>query len=1006
MKKLFTLLVLMCLLGVNRIWAQFNPMSMVVNTGTTIVYQGQLPSYTGNGGDFFNKSNWELIPSGNIQSATFSSNSFDINITYKDVVDSEKGGAITVIFNKNKNFASYYVITIPYSGNHVWNFEDFDHTGSIPQDEGSVTPTQNLHWVQDWKSKPSSGAQNNQHPIMVASPHDSNLEGSYNSIWGTNAYYIPETAGLLFETNSRNFGYNGTNPNGNKKYVTWGGRDPRDNSGYNPTFKIPQVQGGKYIKVWWDGMSEGRLGANFKVENLLDLEGVEILNSFPITGVCWNAAGTIYYGGCVIFKVKGSSSERKDVVFKLTDTGWNDLYRIEVTDQYSTDMILLQQIGGNKEVKYNNDQGSFVVEESELNQGPHYYSETDKPYLTFCGANAYTRIERAKTCEFTVVQEPEDGVVSYVQRQWNSGGADYYNLDITQIKGSGNIKVIQRVKYGDYVLDKNETWLAFGTYKQQSYPYTWDFMDWNMKQKQMLGVLDDSHTHGISYGYWNTATDNVRSLETHELVDASKVNNSYVSNYVWNNVPVDRPLFAQGAQLSYRDYDQSQNKDEIVPFKEAEGLRMKQFWGNEIGVGPTYDGEISLDGNFLKYNPTVDGHKLVITIPNVPTKKNNEDMWLFVKSSVAPQSVYAATDKANPVNISASVPTKCNLNDDVKAYKITSEGDVEILFTKATSISAIGVTHIFKSINALGYATESRDVDIDHEYEGVFTKNDVNAYCIQTYDDNGFTYEYKRLPQVKKSTRVHMVPKNTGIVLYADVNPSAGTQFNVPLFYPACNNAKLDMSDNSAEYKAFRNNWMAPCVEEYTHTSETVNRLDAMKQFGENGIAGYNYGTNNDNCTKFVMSSKYYVYHKTSTGGEYSDIQVSTDPTTGAQTEAFVRMNLNLANSGVANTSNTMGANKAYLLIPTSKMPTALWNGGNGEGNPGYAKPGVIFMDLEDLFGGEEPISGIATAIDTIESAETVDKGNTYYTISGMKIQGIPTEKGVYILNGKKVMVK
>ena len=40
-----------------------------------------------------------------------------------------------------------------------------------------------------------------------------------------------------------------------QKYVTWG-ESPSDNSGYNPTFKIPQVQGGMYIKVWWDGMSE------------------------------------------------------------------------------------------------------------------------------------------------------------------------------------------------------------------------------------------------------------------------------------------------------------------------------------------------------------------------------------------------------------------------------------------------------------------------------------------------------------------------------------------------------------------------------------------------------------------------------------------------------------------------------------------------------------------------------------------------------------------------------
>ena len=102
-----------------------------------------------------------------------------------------------------------------------------------------------------------------------------------------------------------------------------------------------------------------------------------------------------------------------------------------------------------------------------------------------------------------------------------------------------------------------------------------------------------------------------------------------------------------------------------------------------------------------------------------------------------------------------------------------------------------------------------------------------------------------------------------------------------------------------------------------------------------------------------------------------------------------------------------MGANKAYLLIPTSKLPIALWEGGNGAGTPGYAKPGVIFMDdIEALFGGEEPFSGIATAIDTIESTETVGNSNTFNTLSGMQIQGVPTQKGVYIVNGKKVLVK
>ena len=326
------------------------------------------------------------------------------------------------------------------------------------------------------------------------------------------------------------------------------------------------------------------------------------------------------------------------------------------------------------------------------------------------------------------------------------------------------------------------------------------------------------------------------------------------------------------------------------------------------------------------------------------------------------------------------------------AYQVTNTGDVDICYQGETGvdIKAIGVTNIFKSINLLGYATESRNHAIDHKYEGFFTKNDVNAFCILT-DEDGAPYEYKGTPIVLKSgeREVNYVPKNTGVVLYKSGHSKEQGGFNVPLFYPACN-----VKIQQGEKNLFKVNMMAPWVTEDAHEFETVGRLEAMQKNGDNGIEGFDYGKDMP-CTKFVMSRQYYVYNKT-----YNS---NSEELTSEQ-EAFYRMRLN---SGVNGTSNTMGANKAYLLIPTAKLPLALWNGGNGAGVAGQAKPGVIFMDdIMDLFGGEEPISGIATAIDTIESTETVGNGNTYHTLSGMQIQGVPTQKGVYIMNGKKVLVK
>jgi hypothetical protein len=39
-------------------------------------------------------------------------------------------------------------------------------------------------------------------------------------------------------------------------------------------------------------------------------------------------------------------------------------------------------------------------------------------------------------------------------------------------------------------------------------------------------------------------------------------------------------------------------------------------------------------------------------------------------------------------------------------------------------------------------------------------------------------------------------------------------------------------------------------------------------------------------------------------------------------------------------------------------------------------------------------------------SSKTEDNSDTWYTLSGMKLQDKPTQKGIYINNGKKIIIK
>ena len=887
----------------------------------------------------------KLISNGSqVTTITRDDNDYNNNLFSLDFTNA--GGAIVVTAvgkqGEANGYWAHYVITIPYPDEHAWNFYDKDN---------NIAPqiVQNDHQSWDLNQEKIHSSNGNRYPISVAAPANYPQDNCYR-IDGTNAYYIPSTAGLIFNTADKKFGI--CIGDGDNHVLTFGGS--------GSILKIPQVPNGYYIKIWWDAKQEGNFGANFIAKNVLDLDGADMNNqSFKIAGIDPNTLGT-ELKGVVIFKVKDGSNGKNDVSFELTDNGWNDLYKIEIVKDYSTDMRLFQvQDAGAGWLT-----GGVVDYNSEFASIVHKKGETAE--RMYGGTPQASILQRAYTCDFDA--EAYNGV-SFDQEIVM--GKHYKYLNLTNIDGTGNIKITQRERFGDngYVLNKKETWLAVGEYTEQSYPYTWDFTDYNVKK----GSLNDGLSHSIpqKYGYWgevdNTSNNLIYGLDTHVLVDASKVNNSYV----WNNVQIEKPLFAQGSQLVYGIPGGS-----IGVIKETEGLRIKQCDNSEseLGVGNNYDREVEFNiknnGGCLKFVPKARlNHKLYITIPNV-----TQGMWVFIKANRMPDVVKAGANTLSVDEKSNGNPDTYDTQDNVWAYQVTNTGDVDICYQGevGADIEAIGVTNIFKSINLLGYATESRDVKIDHSYEGFFTNNDVNAYCILA-DENGSPYNYKGTPIVVKSEEsVNVVPENTGIVLYKSGHDKDKGGFNVPLFYPACN-----VTVQRSEQVLYNLNMMAPNVARTEHKKETETVGDVE-------------------YTKFVMSRQYYVYHKLGNTGTDSEEKTS-------EQEAFYRMRI----TNVSGTSNFMEANKAYLRIPTAQLPLALWNpNSNGEGNPGQAKSGVIFMDdIAALFG--EEINGVATDINGIYSTETVNShDNTYYTLSGVKIQGKPTNKGIYIMNGKKVLVK
>ena len=86
--------------------------------------------------------------------------------------------------------------------------------------------------------------------------------------------------------------------------------------------------------------------------------------------------------------------------------------------------------------------------------------------------------------------------------------------------------------------------------------------------------------------------------------------------------------------------------------------------------------------------------------------------------------------------------------------------------------------------------------------------------------------------------------------------------------------------------------------------------------------------------------------------------------------EAFFRVG-----ESTPDTKATASAGKAYLAVP-------------GAGN---AKEMIV-------------IGGDVTGIESIENGTIVN--DNYYTIDGKLVKGQPTQKGIYVVNGRKVVIK
>jgi hypothetical protein len=341
------------------------------------------------------------------------------------------------------------------------------------------------------------------------------------------------------------------------------------------------------------------------------------------------------------------------------------------------------------------------------------------------------------------------------------------------------------------------------------------------------------------------------------------------------------------------------------------------------------------------------------------------------------------------------------------------------LYLNDILIEEIAVSTDPKELNAIGWASESRDHLIDHNltayfngkyYKDASVQNATSEPDVKTYivvkDDSNDPYVRDTKTQLINGIRLTEITKpmmytgstinetgtaQTGCIIYwghKDSDKEFENKFKaketVYLFVPAIhdylNAAKITNAIenvNGFYLTTFRGNALGNSATDNANVDQ--NKVASMAgnvmvaNLNGTSISGVSMeAINDDTNVHYVLSYKYKdgkgVQHPT------TDEDANKD-----YTERFVRV----AASGASGNANT-----AYLVLKGSdvKKSTSAVNEGS----------------LEIFFDGEENTD----AIEEIALDKVAENGeDVFYTISGQRISK-PTTTGIYVKNGKKVVVK
>jgi len=943
-------------------------------------------------------------------------------------------GYIIITCNRDNQMKASYMITVLKDGQkRYWDFtkhqlvigpDRSDLSWRLANDGSWESKNYNLNNDREWAFRYTGSINVTRTRDIIAETNG----GSYNG--DERILYINE--GNYGEAGYQNNGYNKLSiRNGGAANVADHSIDRFFAVENNVTIKIPNLKAGDRVRMRIDKYGEM---LNLRFTNAQDAAGKLIEGDYRVGG------SSDLTNNKDVMKAYYNFIVGHDGDFTFKQTNANVLLRIYDIEVYTGDFIMSNEILSDK-----NEYTIVTPYGIENARNPEYHMNhrgKAEPNLELAWVLSTGNLQLKKS-DFSVTKtDPNDG---------STKSDDHVYLNKNSIKNKfGAFKIRLHVKdaTGVYVTDYADRVMSVGYYEKVGHPYTWDFTD---LERYSAGLMENDYNN---YHYKNIYNDGKNALDNEEDMNnwmMSKGERSF--NYTRNN-PKGAP-FAWGSQLYAYDHmipesrgigfyplhmgsgsitlstdglkiDDGKNdiySYDASAYGDIQGKSLGDGYGNktlekkwiwetpwlvptkeqrEQGIDPYTGSPYIKPLNFnydLGSDPRIGWKLTIYDVPNetavyirVKTIKDKTPKLTLDFTRTAEVDGNNAPNPQAPWNyFKRIIDNGDGTNDIIVGVSPTNSNTVEpfSFILNNVIVKKIATSKDLKYIGQTGHATESRFRTIDHTLDEFFTNEPIKAYQGK-YNDDYSKLILKEVNIMKGATNDDEMGKGT--VLIHSSGTDAGNGFtnktvNViddgfHMFVPDMHDFPLSENIESGGAVIERGSYTydGPGADDVSENvliskgyNQNIHYYIGKVKLTVAPISGTN--------TNLVLSAKRYTY-----GGD------GTDKGNGYDVY-FLRVDPSKAGATVPGYS-------AYIQIPTEKMRKLTSNNG------GQAKMSIVFED--ELFG--EINNGIATGIE--DANHLMDNGQwtmdnaEWRTIDGQKLNGMPTAKGLYIVNGKKVMVK